>query len=94
MEKYYVNKMIFRVNKDIKNWYFHFRKWRFLIQLAWDSRKDWFWLFQYANKILWEEDSKIFVNLLKRVLHWMAEKNAEIFTLYEGEERIAPKEVL
>lgn len=79
------NKKILRVRKD-KNWWYQFSKNNIRIQLAWDSRKWWFWLEQYAIKC-WKPDfMKDFSTILKR----MEEDNAEIFSLYELPEVLRP----
>ena len=75
----YDNKILLRVNKD-NNWWYNFSKWKFRLQLCWDTRKDWFFLEQYANK-LWKKD---FMRDLTDILKAMEEdKNQPIFTLYE-----------
>lgn len=93
MSHNYVNKIIFKVKRDKMNGYFHFGKGKYRIQLSGDSRKDWFWIFQYATKVLGEEGANKFKEDLKNIFVEMEKDNAEIFTLYEGEERVAPKEV-
>ncbi len=94
MQKNYVNKIIFKVKRDKMNGYFHFGKGKYRIQLAGDSRKDWFWIFQHALKVLWEEWSKRFKEDLKNIFISMEESNSEIFTMYIWNDMIIPREII
>lgn len=83
----YENKVQLRVKKD-RNWWFNFSKWTFRLQLCWDTRKDWFYLAQYADK-LWKKDfMKDFTEILKDM---EKDGNQAIFTLYELPEVINGK---
>lgn len=75
----YVNKVLLRVRKDA-NWWFNFSKGKHRLQLCWDTRKDWFFLSQYAAK-LWKDN---FMKDLTEILSAMEKDNNQpIFTLYE-----------
>lgn len=75
----YANKLLLRVKKD-KNWWFQFSKKNFRLQLCWDSRKDWFFLAQYAKKAGKKDFMKDFTEILALM---EKEGNQPIFTLYE-----------
>ncbi len=86
----YDNKVLLRVRRDRKNWWFNFSKWTFRIQLCWDTRKDWFFISQYAKK-LWKDN---FMKDFTDILGAMADDwNVPIFSLYELPEVIKMKEV-
>lgn len=75
----YQNKVLLRVKKD-KNGWFNFSKGTYRLQLCWDTRKDWFFITQYADK-LWKKDfMKDFTEILKAMEE---DNNQPIFTLYE-----------
>ena len=83
----YQNKLLLRVRND-KNWWFNFSKWTHRLQLCWDTRKDGFFLSQYAEK-LWKKDfMKDFTEILTAM---EADNNQPIFTLYELPEIINGK---
>lgn len=75
----YNNKILLRVRKD-KNWWFNFSKWSSRVQLCWDTRKDWFFLTQYAEKLNKHNFMKDFTEILAAM---EADWNQPIFTLYE-----------
>lgn len=76
----YVNKVLLRVRRDRKNKWFNFSKWKYRLQLCWDSSKDWFFLKQYADKLWKKEFMKDFTDILSAMADdW----NQPIFTLYE-----------
>ena len=73
------NKVHLRVKKD-KNWWYQFSKGQFRLQLCWDTRKDWFFLTQYANKLGKKDFMKDFTEILEAM---EKDNNASIFTLYQ-----------
>lgn len=76
----YENKVLLKVKKDKKNWWYNFSKWNYRLQLCWDTRRDWFYIKQYAEK-LWKPH---FMKDLTEILDAMeADWNQPIFTLYE-----------
>lgn len=75
----YENKVLLRVRKD-KNWWFNFSKWQLRVQLCGDTRRDWFFLKQYAEKLGKKEFMKDFTEILAAM---EADGNQPIFTAYE-----------
>jgi len=75
----YVNKVLLRVRKDT-NWWFNFSKGTHRLQLCWDTRRDWFFLSQYAKKLWKENFMKDFTEILSEM---EKDNNQPIFTLYE-----------
>ena len=82
------NKIILRVKRDKINQWYYFGKWNLRLQLAWDPRRDWYWLEQYLEKVLWKEWRVEFMTNFTKVLQEMEKDNAEIFSLYEMPEII------
>lgn len=76
---WYRNKVLLRVKAD-RNWWFNFSKWNIRVQLCGDTRKDWFFLKQYAEKLGKKDFMKDFTEILSAMeKDW----NQPIFTLYE-----------
>lgn len=75
----YENKVLLRVRKD-KNGWFNFSKWTMRVQLCWDTRRDWFFLKQYADKLGKKDFMRDFTDILTAM---EADGNQPIFTLYE-----------
>lgn len=75
----YQNKVLLRVKED-KNGWFNFSKWKFRLQLCWDTRKDWFFLTQYAEKLGKDNFMRDFTEILDAM---EKDNNQAIFTLYE-----------
>jgi len=82
------NKIILKVKRDKISKWFYFGKGKWRLQLAGDTRKNWFWLIQYAKKVLGEEWADKFMTDFTKVLHAMEQDTAEIFSLYEMPEVI------
>ena len=75
----YENKILLRVRVD-RNWWFNFSKWNHRVQLCGDTRKDGFFLKQYAEKLGKKDFMKDFTDILTAM---EADNNQPIFTLYE-----------
>lgn len=76
------NKIILKVKKDKFNSWYKFEKGKYRLQLCWDTRKDWFWIKQYADKV-WLPN---FMADFTKVLKAMAVDESPIFTLYEWDD--------
>lgn len=74
----YVNKIHLKVKMDLNGW-FQFSKWKYRLQLCWDSSRDWFFLTQ-ASKRLWKDN---FMKDFTEILTDMEKNNESIFSLYE-----------
>lgn len=74
----YNNKLHLHVRKDTNGW-FNFSKKQLRVQLCGDTRKDGFFLTQYANKLGKKEFMKDFTEILAA----MEKDNKPIFTAYE-----------
>lgn len=78
----YVNKMHLKATKDLNGWYM-FIKWKYRLQLCWDSSRWGFWLKQFADRL----GKKDFMKDFTEILQLMAEEGASPFTLYELQEK-------
>jgi len=76
---WYANKLLLRVRKD-KNGWFNFSKGNMRVQLCGDTRRDWFFLTQYAEKLGKKHFMKDFTEILSAM---ESDGNKPIFTLYE-----------
>lgn len=83
----YSNKVHLRVTNDKNGWY-NFSKWTFRLQLCWDTRKDWFFLSQYAKRLGKDNFMRDFTEILQEM---EKDNNQAIFTLYELPEVIHGK---
>ena len=72
------NKVHLRVKKDANGWY-QFSRNNFRLQLCWDTRRDWFFLTQYANKLGKKDFMKDFTEILEAM---EKDNNQAIFSLY------------
>ena len=74
----YDNKVQLPVKKDKNGWYM-FAKSKYRLQLCWDSRKWWFYLKQYADKLGKKDFMKDFTDILVAM---EKDNNQAAFTLY------------